>query len=190
MMKNNKQVERNKVPSIWQRIHASLIDYFVILAWMAVLFLIWLLLFLLLGSHPDYLGIFGPVGTQIIFFFVLTLPVGLYLYVSESGARHATVGKRKVGLRVVGTDKQVPSKKSILLRTIIKLLPWEIAHTFIWQMQYVFYQFGYEADVPMWIFAGLSLSMLLVIFYVAMAVFSKDGRAPHDFVAGTRVVFR
>ena len=76
------------------------------------------------------------------------------------------------------------------MRTIVKLLPWEIAHTFIWQMQYVFYQSGYEADVPIWIFAGLNVSMILVIIYVAMIALRQDGRAPHDLVAGTRVDLR
>ena len=116
--------------------------------------------------------------------------IGIYLYVTEVGTRQETIGKIKVGMRVVTLEGGAPSKISILMRTIVKLLPWEIAHTFIWQMQYVFYQSGYEADVPIWIFAGLSVSMILVIIYVAMIALRQDGRAPHDLVAGTRVDLR
>jgi uncharacterized RDD family membrane protein YckC len=190
MMKNKIDSASHNVTPVWRRIKASLIDYLVILAWMAIIGLVGLTLSLITGGYPDYLGTFGPVGAQIIFFFVLTFPVGIYLYVSEVGTRQATIGKIKVGMRVVTLEGGAPSKISILMRTIVKLLPWEIAHTFIWQMQYVFYQSGYEADVPIWIFAGLNVSMILVIIYVAMIALRQDGRAPHDLVAGTRVDLR
>lgn len=190
MMKNKKVTGRNKVPSVWRRVKASLIDYLVILFWMAIVGLVAFVASLTIGGYPDYLGMFGPIGTQIIFFFILTLPVGVYLYRTESGARHATLGKRRVGIEVSSADGDSPSIRSILIRTVVKLLPWEIAHTFVWQMQYVFYQFGYEADVPIWIFVGLYVSIVLVVLYISMIVIRRDGRAPHDIAAGTRVVLR
>jgi uncharacterized RDD family membrane protein YckC len=188
MINKNTQQARNGVPSAWVRIKASLIDYLVILAWMATIGLAGLVISLLLGGYPDFLGILGPIAAQVLFFFVLTFPVGVYLYVAESGTRHATIGKRKMGMWVSGLGGGTPSRWNIFLRALVKLLPWEIAHTFIWQMQYVFYQSGYEADVPEWIFIGLNVAIVSVIIYVAMIALRKDGRAPHDLVAGTRVV--
>lgn len=190
MTHQNTQEFQYETPSIWIRIKASLFDYLAILAWMATIGLVGFVISLIMGGYPDYLGMFGPVGTQIIFFFVLTLPVGVYLYKTESGVRHATVGKRRVGIEVTSTDGGPPSKRNIVIRTVVKLLPWELAHTFIWQMQYVFYQFGYEADVPIWIFVGLNIPAILVILYVSMIAIRRDGRAPHDIASGTRVVLR
>lgn len=77
-----------------------------------------------LGGFPDYLGIFGVLGTQAIFFTILTLPVGLYLYLTESSTHQSTLGKRRVGIKVVKVSGSKPSRKNILLRTVVKLLPW------------------------------------------------------------------
>lgn len=188
MFKQAQKVQ-GKIPSFIYRIRASFIDYLVILIWMATIGLIWFSLSLLFSEYPEFLGELGPIGTQVLFFFILTLPVGIYLYKTESGSRHATIGKRKTGMWVSRLDGAAPSKSSIFLRTLVKLLPWEIAHTFVWQMQYIFYRSGYEADVPSWIFIGLIVSIILVIIYLAMIILRKDGRAPHDLVANTYVVF-
>lgn len=190
MTQDSKRKTYTNIPSIWLRIKALLIDYLVILAWIAIVGLVGFVISVMAGGYPDYLGAFGPFGAQIIFFLVMTFPVGAYLYLTESGTHHATFGKRKVGIRVVGSDGGMPSKRSILLRTIIKLLPWEVAHTFVWQMQYVFYRSGYEAEMPEWIFVGLSISIILVVIYIGMIALRPDGRGPHDLLAGTLVVLR
>lgn len=178
------------IPSIWLRLKALFLDYAIILIWMAFIGLISSLLYLAAGGYPDYLGTLGPFGAQILFFFVLTFPAGLYLYVTESSTRHATFGKRKAGLKVTKTDGGELTKKNILMRTVVKLLPWEIAHTFAWQMQYVFYRNGYDSDVPVWIFIGLQLATVLAVIYVATIAIRRDGRGPHDVAAGTLVVYR
>lgn len=175
-------------PILKKRFLALFYDYLVILGWMAFLAGVSLALYLSLGSIPDYFGTLGPVGAQLLFFSVLTLPVGLYLFVTEAGKRHATFGKRRTGLTVVGTNGRAPTKVRILVRTIIKLLPWEIAHTFMWQMQFVFYKHGYDAMPDAWIFVGLNVATVLAVMYVAMVVFRRDGRGPHDLIAGTQVV--
>ena len=90
-------------------------------------------------------------------------------------------------MRVSRFDDRPPLRRNILLRTIVKLLPWEIAHTFVWQMQYVFYKSGYEADVPVWIFVGLNVPIVLIFIYIAMIALRRDGRAPHDLAGGTIV---
>lgn len=189
-MKIKKHFSRNIAPSFWRRVCASLIDYLVILVWMATIGLASLAVYLLLGEYPNFLGMLGPVGAQTVFFFVLTFPVGLYLFFTESGPRRASFGKRKMSMQVTDVNGGALTKTSILVRTIIKLLPWEIAHTFIWQMQYIFYQNGYNAEVPLWIFVGLNVSTVLVILYLLMIAVRRDARGPHDIFAGTYVVDR
>lgn len=175
-------------PPFTKRIAALFIDYLYILTYMVFLAVVNFVLFgFVLQSYPDYLGLLGPVGSQLLFFTVLTFPVGLYLYFTESSSTHATFGKQRLHLRVNNKVGGKPTKKQIALRTIVKLLPWEIAHIFVWQLQYVFYTFGYDATPPVWIWTGMNISTVLAIVYVAMVAFRKDGRGPHDLVAGTRV---
>lgn len=169
-----------------QRVSALLLDYLVILGWMAVLGLGSLMVTALSGGYPDVLGTLGPVGAQAVFFLLLTLPVGLYLYLGESGPAQATWGKRRLGLTVTRADGTRPSRGQVAVRTVVKLLPWEAAHTFIWQMQAVFYRSGYDADVPVWIFAGLNVVLIAVVVYLAMSLLGGR-RGPHDRASSTVV---
>lgn len=177
-----------KPAGVWRRLLALLLDYGVILAWMAFLGLLALLVYLILGSLPDTLGILGPVGSQVLYFFLLTFVVGVYLYRCESGPHHATWGKRRTGLAVVGVVGAAPSRRRVLVRTVVKLLPWELSHFFVWQMMWTFYQHGYDASPPLWVFLGLQASSAAAIVYIAMVIFT--GRGPHDRAAGTVVVGR
>lgn len=177
-------------PSFARRFQALLIDYLVILAWMGILFVAAYTWFAAVGRFPDYLGMFGPIGAQAIFFFLLTLPVGLYLYSTEASVHHATIGKRKLGLAVASAKGGAPRRRHIAVRTIVKLLPWEIAHTFVWQLQYFLYKHGYETQPPVWILVGLSGAVFLAAIYVAMVALRRDGRGPHDLAAHTKVLSR
>jgi len=175
-------------PPFLRRVYALLIDYLFILVWMGAIGITSFVLFVVAGDgYPDYLGMFGPLGTQLLFFLLLTVPIGVYLYATESGRYHATLGKRKAGLRVVSVHEAPLSKMQVFWRTIVKLLPWEIAHTFVWQLQYVFYTHGYQPEPPVWVMIGLSGSILLAAIYVLMVLLRKDARGPHDLVAGTHV---
>jgi uncharacterized RDD family membrane protein YckC len=178
----------NGVPSVWRRLKALLIDYFIILVWMGIVGIVGFIFSRFTGGYPDYLGAFGPFGTQALFFLILTLPIGLYIFITESGAEQATFGKQKVAIKVVNDRGDPPSRSSIATRTIVKLLPWEVSHTLVWQMQYVSYKEGYDAEVPAWIIIGLCMAMAAVLVYVAMIAIRRDGKAPHDIVAGTEVV--
>src|SRR5665647_2509521 len=63
--------------SPWRRLAALLLDYLVILAWMTLLAVVSLAVYLSVGDYPDVLGAVGPFGAQAVFFTLLTLPVGL-----------------------------------------------------------------------------------------------------------------
>lgn len=170
--------------SPWRRLAALLLDYLVILAWMTVLAAGSLTVYLLSGELPDVLGALGAAGAQATFFLLLTVPVGLYLYLAESGPQHATWGKRRLGLTVLARDGAAPSRQQVGVRTVVKLLPWEVAHTFIWQMQAVFYTEGFDATIPPWVFVGLNAVNVAIIVYLAMSLLGAR-RGPHDRAAGT-----
>lgn len=171
-----------------RRLAALGLDYVVILAWMIVLGVVSTVVFLIRGELPDTLGTIGPLGSQLVYFLLLTFVVGVYLYRTESGPHHATWGKRKLGLEVRAADGAAPNRTKILLRTIVKLLPWEGAHFFVWQMMYVYYREGYESTPPAWVVVGLNAVTVAALLYIVLVFVT--GRGPHDAAAGTRVQLR
>lgn len=175
-------------PSLRTRLLALLLDYLVILGWMAVLALASLTYYLIHGDVPDYLGMLGPYGAQAAAFGALTLPVLIYHFATEAGARHATWGKRRLGLAVRDVAGGAPRDSQVLLRTVIKFLPWETAHFFLWQLQWRLSEPGGNGTVPWWISAGMAITTLAPFAYVATAALTKLRRGPHDLLAGTRVV--
>jgi uncharacterized RDD family membrane protein YckC len=171
-----------------RRLLALFIDYIVVVGWIAVITGVSAALFLGTSSgYPNVLGMFGPFGAELIFFTILTLPIGVYLYVMESGRKHATFGKRVAKIQVANVGRGAVSRKQIFVRTVVKLLPWEFAHMLIWQLQYFFYVHGYQADVPGWIITGLIIANVIPLIYLYLALFSKDGRSVHDLLAKTVV---
>ena len=171
----------------WRRLSAVLLDYLVILGWMVVIGLGSLTVLAIRGDYPDVLGALGPYGAQATFFLLLTLPVGLYLFLTESGPAQATWGKRRRGLVVQARTGARPTRSQVALRTVVKLLPWEVSHGLIWQMQWVFHEEGYSADVPIWVFVGLNAVTAVVLVYLVMSL-TGERRGPHDRASGTVVV--
>ena len=174
-------------PLLRTRLLALLIDYLMILSWMALLALASLAVYLIRGSLPDYLGVLGPYGAQAAAFGALTLPVLIYHVVTEAGRRHATWGKRRLGLTVRDVDGGVPLLRQTLLRTVIKFLPWEAAHFFIWQTQWRLSRPDGDGSVPWWLSAGLAVTGIAPLAYVACVARTRLHRGPHDLLAGTRV---
>jgi uncharacterized RDD family membrane protein YckC len=171
-------------PGFFRRIGALLIDYALILGWMAVVAAISAGVALASGGYANWLA-WGTGVAQLLGFVVLVLPVGIYLFVTESSARQATVGKRALRLRVVAGDGSRPPAWRILVRTIVKLLPWEIAHFFVWHT--VAAASG-DGVFPPWLIVGLVVADVLPVAYVLTVLIEPRRRGPHDLVAGTRVV--
>lgn len=168
------------------RFLALAIDYFIILGY-ALALLGSTLLFYELVFHeiPNVFEVLGRGGSQLLGIATLTLPIGLYLYLAESGRHHATLGKRLAKIQVTATSHKFASKKQIAIRTFVKLLPWEFAHTFIYQV--VYYSQG-GSTPPAWVMIGLTFANILPLVYLGMVLFRKDHRGPHDLVARTVVV--
>ncbi len=171
-------------PRFLRRIAALLIDYALILGWMAIIAAVSAGIAVVTGGYADWLA-WGTAVAQLLGFAVLVLPVGIYLFVTESSARQGTVGKRVMRMRVVAGDGSRAPVWRILVRTIVKLLPWEIAHFFVWHT--VAAATGEGVFQP-WLIAGLVVADLLPVAYVLTVLLEPQRRGPHDLVAGTRVV--
>lgn len=72
-----------------------------------------------------------PVSGQLAGFLSVTLPISLYFIFLESSDWQATWGKRRRGLRVTQAGGVQLSFPHALSRTVLKFMPWELAHTCI-----------------------------------------------------------
>lgn len=171
-------------PGFGRRLLALLVDYALIVAYLAVISIAGLIVARLTGGFANWLAL-GTLGAELLGFVVLVLPVAVYLYLCEASARQATVGKRLLALRVVvAATGERPGHVRILVRTVIKLIPWEFAHFFVWQAV----ASAPLAVFPTWITVGIAAANLLPLAYLVCVLVQRERRGPHDLVAGTRVV--
>lgn len=172
-------------PSFLRRVGALLIDYALILGWIGVVAGVSAVIALLAGGYANWLE-WGTTVAELLGFVVLVLPVGIYLFLCEASARQATVGKRALRMRVVAVDGSRASAGRILVRTVVKLLPWEFAHFLVWHA--VDAMSRGATEFPLWLLVGLIVADVLPVVYVLVVALQRDRRGPHDLVAGTRVI--
>ncbi len=106
-----------------------------------------------------------------------SIPAWLYFTLCDSLWGGKTLGKRLLRLKVTTSSGQPLSLSRALLRTSVKLLPWELAHIG---------GFALEA-APAWQWAAIVLSNLLIVVYLVAAIATRGHRSVHDWVAGTEV---
>jgi uncharacterized RDD family membrane protein YckC len=160
------------------RAAAAGLDYLLICCWLAALAAVGVPLALLARPHPQR----WPLPVVDLAAFALTvLPVGMYLAVTEAGNRSATLGKRRLGLAVVTVAGGRPGPGQILLRTAVKLLPWQLAHLAVVRLA-----LGSEQVALAWTADGMALA--LVVLTLALVAAGPRHRALHDLAAGTVVV--
>ena len=127
----------------------------------------------------------NPFLADVLAFITLVLPVILYFTLQESSPKQATWGKRKVGIRVVDANGGRMIQKQAFMRALVKLLPWQIAHTCLFHIP------GWPlavTTVPREVIAGFVLLYVLIGIYIASALISKKHRTPYDWAAGSYVV--
>jgi len=127
----------------------------------------------------------NPILADMIAFLTLILPVILYFTISESSPKQATWGKRKAGIRVVNANGKTLTGIQAFVRSLIKFLPWQIAHTSIYHIEGL--PFAPVAPPPM-VIAGFVLVYLLVGIYITSALISKNHRTPYDRASGSYVI--
>ncbi|AXH94893.1 RDD family protein [Ornithinimicrobium avium] len=165
-------------PAPVARVRSWLGDWFVVAAWLGLLALVGLLTRpLLTGDAPA-----APSGRQLLVADLLitlatVVPFVVYLSVTESSRRRATLGKRWAGLVVVDASGGRAGTGQVWLRNIVKALPWEIAHLGVTRAIF-------EVQTA----AAITLTVLSLVLAAACAAPALiGGRGLHDRMAGTRV---
>jgi uncharacterized RDD family membrane protein YckC len=130
----------------------------------------------LVGTTPRS----GPAMAQTILW-NFSLPVWLYFIISDASAPGATIGKRLLGITVVRMDGTRLRWRQALLRTTVKLLPWELVHLAAFALSTDLTRFRPAQMV------GVALANLLIVVYLLRAGYSRGQRSVHDDVAGTVV---
>lgn len=171
--------------SFAKRLKAAAYDYLLIFIYIIVLAGV-NFGFLLKGrALKDISPLFSsPIAKDTIAFLTLILPVILYFAYQESSHHQGTWGKQKVGIRVVNAKGGALTKTQAFVRSLIKFLPWQIAHTSIYQIKEV------VPGGPLAPFniTGFVLVYFLIGIYFLSALISKKHRTPYDWVSGSYVV--
>lgn len=174
-----------KIAKVEKRLKAFLFDYLLIFIYIILLTGGNFGLILATGTLDKISPFFAsPVGKDLIAFLTLVLPVILYFSLQESSPSGATWGKRKVGLMVVDEKGEKLSFGKAFLRSAIKFIPWQVAHTSIYQL----YTASQNDEQPTLGTVGIILTYLLVGLYLAAALISKQNRTPYDWAAGFFVI--
>jgi uncharacterized RDD family membrane protein YckC len=162
-----------------KRLIAAFIDLGGIILYVLILLGFSLISFSIIGYTPKL----GGIDPHLLGFLSLTLPVMIYFIVFEF--RYvATLGKRFAGLKVASLDSRRLALTQVIVRNIIKFLPWEFAHTLIYTLMLV----PNSADSTPVLF-GLVTANIIPIIYIYFVLFGKDHRGPHDLISGTIVKY-
>lgn len=156
--------------SFLRRTTAYLIDYFVIIGYVAVL--------VTASPFMPKAWFENPNRAQLTSFLLLTLTVILYFALSE--AQMGTVGKRLRNITVITNSGDPASLKQTFVRNTIKFLPWEIAHTFV-------HHYGVWSNNVL--FGGSVFAILLMVVAIGTFFITSEKQALWDVVAKTRVIY-
>jgi uncharacterized RDD family membrane protein YckC len=165
--------------SLGRRIAAFGVDYVNVSLYMLLLVLIGV-------TVPSFTRVFEtPFGGQVAGIVVLTFPVMLYFSLWEASRHAATPGKRALGVRVLRSSGERLSLRESIVRSAVKFIPWELAHTFLWRIP------GWpqpEGEIPAWIVAGFVVVWSIVALNVVLVLRTKRGQTAYDLAADTVVV--
>ena len=164
------------------RMKAFAIDYLIILVYIGLLFAVTLAISSLFDADLNNID---TLTGELIGFLTLTLPVILYFSFTEAGKYAGSIGKRRFNLKVVTVTSGKTNLIQNLLRNIIKFLPWEIAHFFVFQF---FYFLRTNTEPPNWVLWGLVTAQGAAIIYLLFILFRKDNRSVYELFSSTKVI--
>src|SRR5699024_9650254 len=111
--------------SFKKRIYAFLLDYLVIIAY--GILVVGTISFVF-RPYIEPLFSSSSVTSELTVFCLITLPVSLYFILCECSKWQGTFGKRKMDIQCVDVSGQRIGIGRSIARTVIKFLPWEVAH--------------------------------------------------------------
>ncbi len=162
------------------RILASIIDYAILAIYATGLFFVANLFF----SVFNWSTLLNPIIGQLIGFLTLTFPVITYSYLTEKSNWRGTIGKKLQKL-IVLTD-QNKSAKNILIRNVLKFLPWELAHTGV---HWTLYYNSTGIETPLWTWVILILPQVFVLGYFVSILISKGESSLYDKISKTKILY-
>lgn len=152
-------------------------DYLLILAWLLVVFAV--------VGVPQLVGWWdlssvwsNPAAADVAITVLTVVPYFLYLVLTEAGSSHATWGKRRVGLTVRTVEGVAPGLGPIVVRNLIKVLPWQLGHMGTMRLATA----ATPPPIAIWLEAGSLLLLALIVVPILLG-----RRGVHDLIAGTRV---
>lgn len=166
--------------SIGTRIIAFLWDYVIILGYLLLLFV------LSFFARPLLIQLFtaNSLSAELTGFLLITLPVYLYFSISEGGELHATWGKRKMGIWVMGVDGRSIGLRRSLFRSALKFAPWELSHFTIWHIVI-------PSNYPDYLINLLLIAVYGRVFiYLVSPLMNKNKQTVYDTFAGTVVRYK
>jgi uncharacterized RDD family membrane protein YckC len=157
----------------WKRVGAYLLD-------VAALFLVLAPVGWLVQRAAGFAPSTGPeIWRTLLLNF--SLPTWTYFSLADSSRSGATLGKHAFSLRAARIDGGRIGLPRAILRTALKLLPWELAHVAAFALSTDLAEFGVAQA------AGLVVANALMLAYVACAARTRGRSSLHDLVAGTVV---
>ena len=158
--------------SVKKRMIEFLFDYLFILAYLLILFLGSMLIYIIFfNGIPE----FTEIQSQCLVFLTSVLPI-ILLFTYLDYKNNGSFGKAKAGLKLVYQKKTVQAS---LIRNVIKFLPWQLGHM---GTIHGFYSNFDKLSIIFSISATLLAASLL-----AMTLFRKDKRQLGDLLACTQV---
>lgn len=166
-------------PSPVARVRSWLGDWAMVCLWLTVLTVVGLVVRLVIDFAPAPTAPTSGdlLRTDLLITVATVLPYIAYLALTESSARHATLGKRWARLVVTDADGGAPSTAAVWLRNVVKAAPWQLAHLGVSRAVF-------EVQTS-WAMALTVSSLILFAACALPALFG--GRGIHDRLAGTRV---
>lgn len=165
-----KLIEDNKIKII-SRIKELVIDYLVILAYLAFLAIVTIsIYYFVLKGIPD----FTETQSQVIATLTSVIPIALIFSILDYHG--GSIGKRKTRLALFFEKKTFFES---LLRNIVKFLPWQLGHLGVIRGMYT------DFDQLSIVLVFLSMGLLLIM--LGMGLFRKDKRHLGDLIAKTQV---
>ncbi|WP_377892265.1 RDD family protein [Alkalihalobacillus sp. R86527] len=161
------------------RIFAFLIDYLLI-----ALYGVFVVgtLSVILRPYVKPLFTSSPELAELTGFVMITLPVSLYFIVSECSKWQGTLGKRKMGLRVCDKRGHRIGIGRSVRRTVVKFLPWEVAHFAIWR---IMLPSDFSDSIIYFLLVAVNVT---VLFYLFIPFTNKRRKNIYDWIAGTVVI--
>lgn len=111
----------------------------------------------------------------------ISLPAWLYFILTDALAGGRSLGKRALGLQTLMGDGGPPNMRASVLRTAVKLAPWELIHLAFFALAPQLGGFG-GAQI-----LAAGASYLLMFVYLVVALRNGGRRSVPDLLAGTAV---